>query len=94
MKKILLVISLLVVGCTYDQPYYNGSYYANNNNSAPVSTQPANPRVITTVVNTYAPYWSYLYYQGYYGGGGWGNGWGYGCGWGGYRWSGCGYGAW
>lgn len=84
MKKLLLSFILILTGCTYDQPVYNGTYYANNNNSntVPVVRHPAT----TTIVNTYAPYWSYPYYQGYYGCGyGYGYGWG---GWGGYRWSG------
>jgi hypothetical protein len=88
MKKLLLVFILTATSCTYDQPVYNGNYYANNNNSntGPVARYPTT----TTIVNTYAPYWSYPYYQGYYGGYGYG-GWGYGYGgWGGYRWGGWG----
>jgi len=82
--KILFIISCLILSsCTYN---IDGSVRGNYTNTVTGNTvkgvAPASQP--TTIINTYAPYWTFPYYRGFYGGFPWTSGWGGG----GWQWNG------
>jgi hypothetical protein len=68
MKILFILFCLVLSSCSYNIDNSIGGNYTNTvtgntfRNSTPISSPPA------MIINTYAPYWTYPYYQGYYGG--------------------------